>query len=330
MLNHPSRYGNNYANVGSTSNTTAGLFLMRYAPVAGPGVESCHQDCNGYSGFINAPTLYGTFLARFLVKNNGTDLERVHEVQNQTAVTPVPPSDNLPSRLFASALSVEMLNDSLPQDTASRIMELTARIHPHNPPRNISDLPHVNRMLWKAGIHHGRYQPSTQNLSAVAQRAVQSVQAAASSPENRVDLGNGWRGLEPAVQGDYGVVYKMRAYVARFGYLALTASEALYPSYYSPETHDTTLNLEANEAFVVTFAGKPPLTPHGFWSLTAYNAQQYLIDNPLDRYALGDRSSLTYPDGTLVYGGRSDEEDRPFQLLVQPYDIQPPKNWTSK
>lgn len=117
MLNHPSRYGNNYANIGSTSNTTAGLFLVRHAPVAGPGVESCHQDCNGYSGFINAPTLYGTFMARFLVKNNGTDLERVHEVQNQTAVTPVPPSDNLPSRLFAPALSVEMLNDSLPQDT---------------------------------------------------------------------------------------------------------------------------------------------------------------------------------------------------------------------
>lgn len=305
---------------------------MRFAPAAGqePGVQKCHQDCHGYSGFINAPTPYGSFIARFLVRNNGTDLETVHEIQNQMALTPVPPLNEVPHRFSAPPLSIDILNSSLPQDKASRTMELTARIHQYNPPRNISDFPHVHRMLWTAGIRHGRYEPHVQNLTAVAQRAAQSVQATAAKPGNRVDLDNGWSSIGPDVQGDYGITYKMRAYVAWYGYLALTASEAQYPNYYSPETHDATLNLEADQAFIVTLNGKPPLTTDGFWSLTAYNAQQYLIDNPMDRYSLGDRSPLTYPDGTLVYGGESKDEDRPFQLLVQPSDVQPPKNWTSK
>lgn len=321
------RYGNNYANLGSASKTTAGRYLVRYAPAGQePGVQQCHQDCHGYSGFINAPTLYGTYLARFLVKNNGSDLKRVHEIQNQTALFPIPVSDG-PK---APALTVDMLNGSLPQDHVSRIMELTARIHPYNMPRNISNLLHVDRMLHVAGIRNGHYEPRTQNLTAVAQRAVQSVQVVVSKPENGVDLENGWRGLNPSVQGDYGIAYQMRAYVCWFGYLALTASEALYPSYYSPDTHNAELNLRANEAFVITFGSRPQLIADGFWSLTAYNAQQYLIDNPIDRYEVGDRSPLTYPDGTLVYGGKWDKEDRPFQLLVQPSDVRPPKNWSSK
>ena len=43
----------------------------------------------------------------------------------------------------------------------------------------------------------------------------------------------------------------------------------------------------------------PPV--NAFWSLTMYDAESYLVANAINRYALGDRSGLTYDDdGSLT------------------------------
>jgi len=42
----------------------------------------------------------------------------------------------------------------------------------------------------------------------------------------------------------------------------------------------------------------PPVK--GFWSLTLYNDKQFFVENPLNRYAIGDRDKLKFnPDGSL-------------------------------
>jgi len=54
---------------------------------------------------------------------------------------------------------------------------------------------------------------------------------------------------------------------------------------------------------VINFAKEqlPPVDPKGFWSITMYDEEQFLVDNPLNRYSIGDRSELTYgEDGSLV------------------------------
>ena len=208
-------------------------------------------------------------------------------------------------------------------------MQMTSRIAPFNPPRNISDQERVNRMLEKAGISNGQYNPTGANLTELSQQALKDVTTHAAKPENTIDLENGWVTMSATAQGDYGLDYKMRYYVASVGYLALTATEAMYPNYQDPTNgNSATLHLEPDQAYMFTFASKPPLTDVGFWSITGYNADQYLIDNSLDRYALGDRSDITYPDGSLVYG--TDGRNESFQILVQPGDVVPPKNWTAK
>ncbi|MEU2877114.1 DUF1214 domain-containing protein [Streptomyces sp. NPDC007070] len=58
--------------------------------------------------------------------------------------------------------------------------------------------------------------------------------------------------------------------------------------------------LDGAHAYVLHFdAGRTPPV-RGFWSLTMMNDRQLFVDNPLDRYAIGDRSGMTTnPDGSL-------------------------------
>ncbi|CAG7990444.1 unnamed protein product [Penicillium salamii] len=327
-------YANNFANIGSTTNGTAGKYLVRYDPSKSKeiGVHLCShiadrgadEGCDGYDGYINAPTPYGQLIARFEAMNNSTDFDTIHQLQNKSTI-------HLATRsrlgdATAPQLGPNMLNSSTYSgDIPTRIMQMLARFAPHNPPRNISDLPRVNRMLKTAGIDKGHYKSQVRNLTTVAQTAAQKVGVAFNQPQNVMNLTHDWQMIAPAAQGEYNTNYYMRAFMANWGYLALTAQESLYPMYAGD---GDTLKLGADEAYIFTFSGKPPVMKQGFWSLTAYNAQKYLIENTQDQYSVSDRSGLTYSDGTPVYGDDAGKQTQ-FQVLVQPADKEPPKNWTS-
>jgi hypothetical protein len=317
-------------------NSKAGRYIVRYDADEKPGVHLCDEKfhllkCDkGVQGFINAPTPYGIIIVRYAVTNAPGNLQQIHTLQKQTTMHTIAKSLTH-SLSTAPPLTMAMLNSSLSSDPAAKIMQLTARIAPHNPPREILDLERVDLMLKRAGIHHdGIYeQPKGVNLTAAYIASQTAMFNAPIKPGDNQVFSNGWSGISAAAQGDYGKNYEMRAYVAYFGYLALTAEQALYPSH-STGGHGP-LHLGPNQAFLFTFPSKPPLEQYGFWSLTAYNAAQNLVPNTLDRYALSDRSNITYPDGSLVYDRRaSSRKNGTFELLVQPADIAPPKNWTSK
>ena len=106
---------------------------------------------------------------------------------------------------------------------------------------------------------------------------------------------NGWRigyGL-----GEYGTRYQQRALVAKLGLGANSPEDAIYPNLH---TDAEGRPLAGDRRYVLHFA-KDQLPPaRAFWSLTLYNAAQFLSANPLNRYALGDRDDLHYnADGSL-------------------------------
>ncbi|MGW4352180.1 DUF1254 domain-containing protein [Nocardia sp. NPDC004582] len=105
----------------------------------------------------------------------------------------------------------------------------------------------------------------------------------------------GW--IYSTTGGAFGVDYNARAAVANFALGENLPQDAVYPS---GTTDATGAPLDGANNYVMHFdAGKlPPV--QGFWSLTAYDADGYLIPNPINRYAIGDRNKFTpNPDGSV-------------------------------
>jgi hypothetical protein len=110
------------------------------------------------------------------------------------------------------------------------------------------------------------------------------------------DTVRGWS-TPPAMLGDYGTYYNTRAVVAMVGLGANLPADAMYPN---TAMDNAGKPLDGSHRYRLHFkAGDlPPV--NAFWSVTAYGADEALIDNPTQRHALGDRDPLVFnADGSL-------------------------------
>lgn len=154
-------YSNNYVNLERINHNLPGKYRIRYANSASqkPGVHLYGQElkdepCDKYQGFINSPTVYGGVVGRLLVKNDSSDIERVHATQNQTILHSTTRSSPKPDYKLPK-LTTEFLNRSHSSDIPKKVLQLTARFAPFNPARNLTDQPRVENLLRKAGIYKG-------------------------------------------------------------------------------------------------------------------------------------------------------------------------------
>ena len=110
------------------------------------------------------------------------------------------------------------------------------------------------------------------------------------------DLVRGWS-TPPAQLGQYGSFYNTRAVVAMVGLGANLPADAMYPN---TRVDSQGRQLQGDHQYRLHFAADQLPPVKAFWSLTAYGADEFLIANPLSRYALGDRDPLQFnPDGSL-------------------------------
>ena len=97
--------------------------------------------------------------------------------------------------------------------------------------------------------------------------------------------------------GDRKKAYVTRAVIARAGLWGNHGYEANYNFAWQDENGD---DLDGSRAYKLTLV-PPPV--EAFWSLTMYDFPNfYLVANPIDRYAIGDRTpGLTYGnDGSVT------------------------------
>lgn len=111
------------------------------------------------------------------------------------------------------------------------------------------------------------------------------------------------RGPQPwhtsSVIGRYGSDYLARALTACMGLGALSPEEAVYASsHFSSDQRP----LHGQRRYTLRFEPGQWPPAEAFWSVTLYDSDCFLYDNPLGRHAAGDRSPWLQPesDGSLV------------------------------
>ena len=126
--------------------------------------------------------------------------------------------------------------------------------------------------------------------------------------------------IRSGLVGTYGAAYLRRATNALGGLMANVAEDAAYPKAYTDANGEP---LTSGRKYVMRFEKDefPPV--RAFWSLTMYNARNLFVDNPLDRYALGDRDQLDYSDDgslTIYIQRESPGKDKERNWLPTPKD----------
>lgn len=110
------------------------------------------------------------------------------------------------------------------------------------------------------------------------------------------EMVNGWQVARDL--GHYGTKYLYRAVWTYFAVGGNLVEDAIYPMTLVDADGQ---HLDGAHKYILRFA-KAEIPPvDAFWSLTLYDKDSYLVENPLNRYALGDRSGCTIgPDGSLT------------------------------
>ncbi len=145
---------------------------------------------------------------------------------------------------------------------------------------------------------------------------------------------NGWA-YPPANIGVFDQDYRYRAQVALNALAALPKEEAMYMFATTP---DGNIELDSSKRWRLHLPGDPQLPIDAFWSLTIYEAtgdgQFFLFDNPIDRYAIGDRTPGLHrdgnggldiviqrdrPEGALAANWLPAPLDKPFGVMLRAY-----------
>ena len=223
-------------------------------------------------GAIRSPTPWIWALARVLVDGPG-DLDAVHKIQDAIRLKASPARDvsvfagrDAEWREYFSSAS-RLLMENPPPATDSAVLH---RIAPLGLGRSFDV---------------GKF--STTEQSEIEAGIVDAKAILARDDPKQAS--NGW--LYPEADlGDFGQDYVYRARTAIGTLAALPCQEAMYMRAIAP---DGSSKLR-KDALRLTFAADQIPPVDAFWSLTMYRAthggQFYLADNPIHRYAIGDRT----------------------------------------
>jgi hypothetical protein len=122
---------------------------------------------------------------------------------------------------------------------------------------------------------------------------------------------NGVWNVMPDDIGNFGTDYDLRAAIGRVALGANIREDAIYPA----TRKDTQgISLSGSRQYIIHFE-KGRLPPvKAFWSITMYNDRQFFVDNPINRYAIGDRDAMQYDkDGGLSIYVRRDSPGKELE-----------------
>ena len=279
-----------------TSGNQGGTYLL-----AGP--EWNGQVPKGMT-LLKSPTDMVWLIGR--TQTNGTaDFATVHELQNRLRLSKWPqPPDSL-------SASTDSKRDAQPSWQVSTEPSLT----PVAQMKALNTTEFFNRLM-KLMVSNPPSPEDAPLLARLAQLEIKPGQAVHLSGSNALSFSLGrWianqrvmKALNTKAQdgswsypplnlGRYGTDYNTRAAVAMVGLGANLPEDAAYPN--TALDHQGQA-LNGKHRYRLHFAANALPPVKAFWSITAYGADEFLIDNPMQRFAIGDRDPLVFnADGSL-------------------------------
>lgn len=232
---------------------------------------------------IESPTPQVFLLGRFLVDDED-DVPAVLAIRDQASMVPLSEATGgdpapAPPPLGAPAGTAQ----AIPTD-ASFFAELATAVEV-NPPAT-----EYQRALFDAAAERlGPAEPTPEQAAVLDAGAVAGAERIAGEVAGRSEVVGGW-GVNLDV-GTYGDDLDLRAFVARVGWGANVAEEAVYPVARVDGAGDA-LDGSDGRTYEITFGpgDLPPLEDLGFWSLSAYAGDMFFAPHPSGRYTVGDRT----------------------------------------
>jgi hypothetical protein len=297
-------YTNTFADIGTR---TTGQGPARFA-VVGPGWRG---RVPAGTHLLRAPSPDVWMLGRTLVRGP-EDVANVLTIQRgYTLTAPAPASVTAPSptaaAIPATGTGPDCAHLAKPEDLTSAgaaFFDELGRVMAADPPPARDRA--VVRQLARAGIGPG-LTPSRSTDPGVLDGLERGLAAGDALLNQQVADApapvGGWSANFDI--GRYGTRYITRALVARTGLAANVPQEAIY--YHAGQDAAGT-PLDGRHSYRVHFAAGefPPYDARGFWSLTMYDQQRFLVSNPINRYSVGDRTPglVRNADGSLdIYIG---------------------------
>jgi hypothetical protein len=282
-------YSNEFASIGSR---TTGNGEGNYA-IVGPFWNGLIPE--NVTGVIHSPTDTVWLLGRTLV-NGESDLTAAAAVANQYRLVPLSAYPDFvatgiyepPTGVPVTPPNPDFIGQPVTQSpgfSKPEFFDVLARYAVANP------APREQRAQASALVLYGFF-----NQNQLTADVVSEADSALSNELRSTGIDeNGWS-FNPKV-GSYGTDYLLRAAVARFGLGANSSADAIYPVAVKDSTD---IPLVGTSSYVIHFA--PGQTPPalGFWSLTVYDTDGFLVHNPINRYDVGSQTGLVpNPDGSV-------------------------------
>ncbi|MFI5156146.1 MAG: DUF1254 domain-containing protein [Chitinophagales bacterium] len=269
-----------------TGVTTGGNYLITGPKWSGTVPDNMKQ--------IKSPTDMVWMIGRFEVLNAADGAKIVVPLEKKLALTPLSAFGKpytAPKGTPDASLSKADPNDQVIGMPIGDFFNYINNLMVLNPPSKADQA--ALSQFERIGVSPGgkfdlsSFDTATQSaLSEIPKMVAAEIQAAVS--KGIVKPVNGWSVAYKGF-GNYGTDYDLRAAVAILGLGANIPEDAVYPT--STVDADGTPYDGANK-YVMHFEKDKTPPIKGFWSITMYDKDGYFIENPINRYAIGDRNNL--------------------------------------
>lgn len=290
-------YSNVFASPGTrTTGTGAQKFL-----VVGPNWRGeTPAECT----LIQAPTEMVWMLGRIQVNSEEDGATVVRAIQDSMQLIPLSAYGNstytAPRRKVDADFQETTPVKAIRQLDVNTYFTRLADLMTQNPPAARDS--GIVRKMQKLGLTPGKpFSLSTDNfivrtkLKALPAFIHKRMEQRRAEPDTTL-LKNGWSIATDGI-GEYGTEYLRRAFINFIALGANLPEDAVYPNLVYDINGDP---LKGEYRYQIHFEADQLPPVNAFWSLTVYNADEFLVENEFNRFALGDRDQLTYnEDGSL-------------------------------